>query len=480
MEWAAVSLLVGHYVLLSALCVFGVHRFYVTFQARRLYKQPALREEFDTLPKVTVQLPLYNEQFVAKRLIEAAAALDYPADRLQIQVLDDSTDGTSEIVADTIAALAICRVPIEHIRRTIRQGYKAGALADAMEDATGEFIAVFDADFVPKPNFLKQLIHYFHDDGIGMVQAQWDYLNRQDSFLTRLQGIMLDAHFTIEQTARHSRGMFFNFNGTAGIWRKQAIVDAGGWQADTITEDLDLSYRAQLAGWQFMYLRDTRCMSELPSEMNAFKSQQHRWTKGGIEVMLKLLPTIWRAPISWRHKLEATLHFASNLSHLLILIDSLFFLIPAIVLRQTILPYPPLWVDLLLFAFGGLSHIYFYVGAQSALGRSLRSRIWLVPALMATSIGLSRSNGCGVFEALTGQKTAFIRTPKRGEQSAAATYLARFSGGGSLLEVILGIAYSMAAAWCVYQGIFLALPFMILFAWGFLFTGLSSQRSAVA
>ncbi len=471
MEWFAALLLVAHYALITMLCVFGAHRIYVTLQSGKRYRCPQPSTEFASLPAICVQLPLYNEQYVAKRLIDAAAQLDYPKDRLHIQVLDDSTDNTAQIVSARVAYWQAKGVNVEHVRRENRSGYKAGALAAALTDAQGEYVAVFDADFVPKADMLRRLVHHFTDPKVGMVQAQWDFLNRSHSFLTRLQAMMLDAHFSIEQTARHGLGVFFNFNGTAGIWRKAAIEDAGGWQADTITEDLDLSYRAQLAGWRFVYAKHVRCMSELPQDMNAFKNQQHRWTKGGTEVMRKLLPTIWRAPIAMKVKLEATFHLASNLTHFLLLIDSLFLLIPAVVLRQNILPYPPIWVDVALFTFGAMSQMFFYLSGQLSLGRNFWQQLWLVPGLMAASIGLSRNNGRGVFEALLGQKSGFVRTPKQGDQTSALNYLKSLSSAGSGLELALGLAYTLAAIWCVFTEVWFALPFLVMFAFGFSYTG---------
>ncbi|MEO0423597.1 MAG: glycosyltransferase [Pseudomonadota bacterium] len=473
MEWIAALLLAGHYVVLGVLCLFGAHRFYITALAQRRYRQPSPLARLQTLPTVTVQLPLFNERAVARRVIDAAAALDYPADRLQIQVLDDSTDDTSHIVAEGVAHHAARGVRIEHLRRSDRVGFKAGALAAALQRASGEYVAVFDADFLPEKELLRSMIQHFADPRVGMVQAQWDYLNRRDSLLTRLQGMLLDAHFTVEQTGRSAGDRFFNFNGTAGIWRRAAIIDAGGWQADTITEDLDLSYRAQLARWRFVYLRDVRCMSELPSDMNAFKSQQRRWSKGGIEVMRKLLPRLWRTPIAPAQRLEGTVHLTSNLSHLLILLDGLFFLIPAVMLRQSIIPFPPVWVDLVLFTFGGLSHVYFYLGAQASLGRSVLAQAWQVPLLMATSIGLSRNNGVGVLEALLGRRTAFVRTPKQGAK-ARPDYFVAVSRVGEALEVAVGLIYVWATLWCVQQQVYMAVPFMAMFAFGFLYTGVSS------
>ena len=496
MEWFAAVLLVGHYVLLMCLCVFGLHRLHITFQANHRYSQPTPTAEFEQLPIVTVQLPLYNEKFVVQRLIDAAVAIDYPSQLLQIQVLDDSTDETTRLAAARISQYRSQGVWIEHHHRSVRTGFKAGALAEVSDKVAGEFVAIFDADFVPPQQFLHDTIHYFTDQDIGMVQGRWDYLNRADSLLTKIQAVMLDAHFSVEQAGRNSQGAFFNFNGTAGIWRKSAMDAAGGWQADTLTEDLDLSYRAQLAGYRFVYLRDLRCMSELPADMVAFKSQQHRWAKGGTEVMLKMLGKILKAPLSGATKFEAFIHLTSNLTHLLILLDCVVFLIPAIVMRQTILPYPPIWVDLVLFCFGGLSHFYFYLSAQTNLGHSAWRTIWLIPLLIGTTIGISRSNGRGVFDALLGRKSPFVRTPKQGQskpksssastgvsvlqvQGFTSSYLSKLKVGGQTLECGLSLGYLITLLWCVANQVYEAMPFLALFCFGFFFSGSSSLRTAI-
>ncbi|MEL7538954.1 MAG: cellulose synthase family protein [Pseudomonadota bacterium] len=475
MEILAASLVAGHYLLLISLCIFGAHRFFLTVLAVRKQTAPETTHRFEELPLVTVQLPIYNEKFVVRRLLDAAAALDYPRERLQIQVLDDSTDESVELVAELVAGHVANGVWMEHVRRVDRQGYKAGALQMAMDDAKGDFIAIFDADFVPDTGFLQRVIHHLADPSVGMVQTRWDFINRNDDLLSKLQGIMLDAHFAIEQSSRFATNTFFNFNGTAGVWRRQAITDAGGWEADTLTEDLDLSYRAQMAGWRFVYLRDERCPSELPGDMNAFKSQQHRWVKGGIEVMRKLLGRIWRAPTTRHQKIEATLHLASNLSHFLILIDCVFFLLPAILVRQSIFPYPPIWIDLLFFFFAGLSHMFFYAVGQYVLGRRSLRHIYQIPALLGASIGLSVNNGRAVWEALVGHVSGFVRTPKQGDSvsSTASFYVAKMPNLGRVVEFALGIAYTAAALWCFASGLYVVLPFLVMFAFGFLFTSLA-------
>lgn len=292
-------LTIAYLALLGMIALYGLHRYWLVYlynRHRGHLPRPARR--YELLPRVTVQLPMFNEGAVAERIIDAACQLEYPADRIQIQVVDDSTDGSAALVQRRVEHWANRGIDIQYLHRTDRTGYKAGALADATPYARGDLIAIFDADFVPPPGFLKRTVHYFTDPKIGMVQTRWAHLNRDSSLLTRGQAIFLDGHFVIEHTARNRSGVWMNFNGTAGIWRKQAILSAGGWEHDTLTEDVDLSYRAQLAGWHFVFLPRVTCPAELPPEINAFKSQQHRWTKGSIQTALKLLPRLIRSKAS--------------------------------------------------------------------------------------------------------------------------------------------------------------------------------------
>ena len=326
MSLFALFILITHYCLVAILCLYGAHRIYHSFVAKRVFETvshdvepPSWEGDY---PHITVQTPMYNEKFVAKRIIDAVTAFDYPKDKLHIQVIDDSTDESVDIVAECVAQYQRLGFDIDHVRRASRRGYKAGALSDAMDDVKGEFIAIFDADFIPNPDFLLKALPHFADPKVGLVQGRWTYLNSEKNMLTRLQSVMLDAHFGIEQITRYGKGVFFNFNGTAGLWRKETIIDAGGWRADTLTEDTDLSYRAQMQGWQFIYRPDICCPSEIPEDMNAFKIQQHRWAKGAIEVMKKLLPTIWASDISRKSKVEATFHLTGNISYLLMFVDS--------------------------------------------------------------------------------------------------------------------------------------------------------------
>lgn len=426
---------------------------------------------------------MYNEKFVAARIIDAVAAFDYPKDRLQIQVIDDSTDESIDVSAERVAYYKSQGFDIAHIRRPNRSGYKAGALADAMDDVKGQFIAIFDADFIPTPDFLKRALPSFDDENVGLVQSRWTYLNSRKNKLTRLQTVMLDAHFGIEQVTRFTKGMFFNFNGTAGIWRKETIDDAGGWNSDTLTEDTDLSYRAQMKGWKFIYRPDIGCPSEIPEKMNAFKVQQHRWAKGAIEVMRKLLPTVWAAKIPVRTKVEATFHLTANLSYLLMFVDSLFFLLPSVHIREQMGPSLLVWLDLPIFAFASLSHAYFFLSSQKYLYGSVLNKLSIMPVLLATSIGLGVNNGRAVIEALAGYKTGFARTPKSGDSAAKTALKDRYKTNSqnwsTYLELSLGVLYASFLAWAIIQSYWVVTPFLALFALGFLYTGLLSVSEQI-
>lgn len=484
MDLAAFIILTGHFCLLLLLCLYGAHRVRLTWLAKKLYRTELPKQRFDTLPTVTVQLPVYNEKFVVERLIAAVAGLDYPSDKLQIQVLDDSTDETRDIIARQVRKYREQGLWIDHIHRVDRQGFKAGALSDAMDKVRGDFIAIFDADFLPTPDFLMNSIHHLADPGVGMVQTRWSHLNRTYSLLTNVQAIMLDAHFAIEQVARFKFGAFFNFNGTAGIWRKTAIEASGGWQADTITEDLDLSYRAQLRGWKFTYLRDVKCPSELPINMNAFKSQQHRWAKGAIEVMKKTLVPLWKAPVPLRSKIEGSLHLTSNLSYMLMLIDSLFFLLPSIFIYGEERLDLALRVDFPLLLLATFSHIYFFMVGQKLLFGKVRDKLLYVPLLLATSIGLSINNGRAVLEALLGHKSGFVRTPKLGkaaiDKSVTAisknAYANVFSKWGDMVELGLSLFYAAFLSVAIYNELWMSVPILSIFTAGFLFVGSKSFR----
>lgn len=477
---AAIVLLSGHYLVMVLLGVYGGHRLYMAWLQWRSSSAPQISPRFSSFPLITVQLPIFNEREVIARLIDAAAALDYPADRLEIQVLDDSIDETTSIAAARIAYHQARGAQIVHIRRPDRIGFKAGALAYGLEQAKGEFLLILDADFVPNPDFLRALIDPLADPQVGMVQARWSYLNRNLSLLTRVQAVFLDAHFMIEQSQRAARGLFFNFNGTAGIWRKQAIRDAGGWQADTLTEDLDLSYRAQLAGWRFVYLSDVQCRSELPADMNAFKTQQHRWTKGSIEVMLRLLPSIWRAKLPLPVKIEATVHLTSNLTYLLVILECLILFIPGVALREAYQLDALLFVDVPLLTITSLSHVSFFLFGQRSLHVEKRTRLHEIALLIPMLIGLALNNGRAVAEALLGIRTEFVRTPKQGSAVAvrqSGSYRAARSRLGERTEIGLGLVFAVCAVWLAGHQYWLSAPFAALFAVSFLAIGIGSVQA---
>lgn len=409
------SLTGAYLTLLALIAAYGLHRHWLVHLCLR-HRRPRLQppDRYTTLPRVTVQLPMFNERSVAERVIDAACALDYAPDRLQIQVLDDSTDDTAALAAGRARHWRERGLDVQYLHRTNRRGYKAGALADALPHATGELIVIFDADFIPPPRFLKRTIHHFTDPQLGMLQTRWTHLNRDDSLLTRAQAIFLDAHFLIEHTARHRSRFWINFNGTAGLWRRRAIEDAGGWHDDTLTEDLDLSYRAQLAGWKCRFLPRVTCPAELPPEINAFKSQQHRWTKGSIQTALKLGPAIVRSSAPSRVKVEALFHLTAPMVYLYITLLALLF-------------YPAIYVNLAhldkarslglalgtgFFVLGSTSAAVFYLVGQRARGGSAAHTLLHVPLLMAVGIGIALSNAFACLEALLGHDSPFIRTPK--------------------------------------------------------------------
>lgn len=475
--WKA-GILAAYFGVLLVLSIYGVHRYLLVWLYERYATgpdpEPASRFEEGELPAVTVQLPLYNERYVVERLVEAVCSLDYPTDRLQIQILDDSTDDTTSIARKLVRQKQSDGYDIEVIHRDDRTGYKAGALDNGLDRATGDFVAVFDADFIPDPSFLRDTIHHFTEPDIGMVQARWDYINRDYSLLTKAQAILLDGHFVLEHTARHRSGRFFNFNGTAGIWRREAIEDAGGWEHDTLTEDLDLSYRAQMEGWSFRFLRDVEAPSELPVEMNAFKSQQHRWAKGSLQTAVKLLPRILRSEMTWWQKHEAFYHLTANVAYLLMVV--LAALMPmATLIRIQQGWYETLIVDFPIFLSATWSVCYFYWVSQRELGRGTWKTVRLIPVVLAVGIGLSVNNAKAVLEALFGHDSPFVRTPKYaiqadGESWAEKLYIQK-STVMTAVELGLGLWVTYAVGVVVTSNAhsLFALPFLALFQFGFLY-----------
>ena len=475
-----VALLTPYFLVLIVLSAYGLHRYWLVFKYfrnKRHAARPPL-ERFEQLPRVTVQLPVYNERFVVERLVEAACRIEYPRHLLDIQVLDDSTDETGAVARGVVERYAALGHPVSYHHRDNRQGFKAGALAAGLEQARGEFIAIFDADFVPPPDFLHRTIHYFTDPGVGMVQGRWTFLNRNYSFLTQVQAILLDGHFVLEHGARYRSGCFFNFNGTAGVWRRRAIEEAGGWQHDTLTEDTDLSYRAQLRGWRFIYVPEIECPSELPVEMTAFKVQQARWAKGLIQTAKKLMWRIWTAPVPLHRKIEAWFHLTANLSYPLMIVLSAL-LLPAMIVRFYQGWFQMLYIDLPLFLAAFLSVSSFYLTSQRELYPNNWKRTFcFLPFLMAMGIGLTITNARAVLEALLGIKSPFARTAKyrieTGGRPVRASQYRRRAGWIPFLEIAIGTYFAATVYYAIDNRNFATVPFLLLFVLGYYYTGFLS------
>ena len=442
-------------------------------------------EPTEDWPVVTVQLPLYNEAEVAHRLIDACVQLDYPRSRLEIQVLDDSTDETVDRVAERVDYWQERGVDIVHVHRDDRTGYKAGALANGLRLARGDYVAIFDADFVPEPDFLRRMMpHFFDADDLGMVQARWAHLNRDDSLLTQVQAFGLDAHFAIEQHVREQADCFMNFNGTAGVWRRACIEDAGGWEHDTLTEDLDLSYRAQLEGWDFKYVASTEVPAELPPDMNALRSQQFRWAKGGVETALKLVRRLWRSDEPGRVKLQGTFHLTAHFAFPFILLAAL---THAPLLLMKALGHGPGELYFATMGFGLFGFVGFLLAqlfAQRRLYPDWGRRLRLFPVFMAGTMGLSLSNTNAFWQALWGTDTAFIRTPKYGTGDETGWWRSRYAIAELpqvvWWEALLAVYCTAGLGVVVALGEWAAVPFQALFAAGFVLVTVSNLRQVFA
>ncbi|MGH9359404.1 MAG: glycosyltransferase [Terriglobia bacterium] len=473
------SILIPYFGSLIILSVYGVHRYTLIYlYLKNRHKSVKPRGDLEKLPRVTVQLPIYNERYVVERLLEAISRLDYPRDLLDIQVLDDSTDETAGVCSRLVSEYHRAGFPMTYHHRQNREGFKAGALAEGLEKTDGELIAIFDADFVPPPCALRQMLPYFADPQVAVVQGRWTWINRHYSNLTEIEAIILDGHFVIEHGGRNLSGRFFNFNGTAGMWRRTAIEDAGGWQHDTLTEDTDLSYRAQLKGWKFVYDPLIECPSELPVEINSFKTQQARWAKGLMQTAKKLLPVIWRSDQPLFIKVEATLHLTANITYPLMVVFSLI-LFPALVVRFYQGWFQMLYLDLPLFIASTCSVGSFYMVAQRELyPEKWSSRIKYIPFLMAAGIGLSITNTKAVIEALAGMKSEFVRTPKyRVEDRSAAWEEKKYRRRGGwipFVELALAAYFLFTTVYSMTVQNYITTPFLLLFFVGYAYMGAMS------
>jgi cellulose synthase/poly-beta-1,6-N-acetylglucosamine synthase-like glycosyltransferase len=477
------AMMIPYFIVLFILALYGLHRYWLVYDYYAYSKNvPAQPPPVTAWPRVTIQLPIFNERYVIERLVEAISRFDYPAELLDVQVLDDSTDETREVARNCVERLAAQGMPVVYIHRNHREGYKAGALENGLKTSKGQFVAIFDADFIPEPDFLRLTIPYFMNPSggasIGMVQARWTYLNTDYSLLTQVETILLDGHFVVEHGARSRRGTFFNFNGTAGVWRRKAIDQAGGWQHDTLTEDTDLSYRAQLQGWKFLYLPHIECASELPVDMNGFKAQQARWAKGLMQTAKKILPKVFKANVPWHVKSEAFFHLTANISYpLMVLLSTM--LLPAMIVRFYQGWFQMLVIDLPLFLASTCSISSFYLVAQ----KELRPKTWYrtllyMPFVMATGIGISVRNAQGVIEAIVGKKSEFARTPKYNIAGKKGCYAKKSyrnkAGWMPFAEILLGVYFAFTVVYAVLNENYATVPFLLLFVWGYLYTGCMS------
>jgi len=476
-------ILFSYITALSILFVFGSHGFimiyyYLKFRSKKV-RQP---EDLEHYPVVTVQLPIYNEIYVVERLVEASCGMLYPKDKLEIQLLDDSTDQTVEVAAACVERFRKLGFDIKHVRRGSREGFKAGALKEGLAVARGEYIAIFDADFVPRRDFLlKTIPHFAGDPHIGMVQTRWEHLNYDYSLMTRTQAMALDGHFVIEQSVRNKVGFFINFNGTAGVWRKDCIFDAGNWQADTLTEDLDLSYRAQLKGWKFIYLNNVTSPAELPSEINALKSQQFRWTKGAIETARKILPSVWHSGLPLKVKIHATFHLTNNLVFPFIVLAGILN-VPLVFIKHAG-HHEQYFLFMSIFVFAFIGSFLFYLFSQKDVYKDWRRRIFLFPVFMAGSMGFAVNNSRAVIEGLIRKKSEFIRTPKysirdKKDSWVGKRYVPAKISSTVIVETLLAIYCLFGVASSIYFLEIAAVPFQMLFFLGFTWVAVMSLKHA--
>jgi cellulose synthase/poly-beta-1,6-N-acetylglucosamine synthase-like glycosyltransferase len=475
--------MVAYFGILILLSVYGVYRYrlvYLFLRYRDHYPQPKSKFVPGRLPRITIQLPLYNEMYVAERLIKAVSEIEYPRELLEIQVLDDSTDETREIASSAVKRCFDLGFDISYRHRENRVGFKAGALEAGLKNSTGDLILIFDADFVPRPDCVRRMVDYFTDRQVGLVQMRWSHINQDYSLLTKVQAIMLDGHFVIEQTARNRCGGFFNFNGTAGMWRREAIEWSGGWQHDTLAEDTDLSYRAQLMGWRFIYLLDDDVPSELPVELNAFKSQQKRWAKGLVQVGLKMLTRIWHDPrLTLRVKLEQALRLTGNLAAPLVIVLALINF-PVLIVRYNQGLFHLFFLDVPILTLSTLSVVLFYVVPQWHLyPKTWRKNLKYIPFVLSMGIALTFSNARAVLEAVFGVKTPFVRTPKYGLQDSRDSSWLKKSYTRRrfqlpVLETSFAIYFLFTIWYALYSRIIGTVPFLLIYFVGYAYAAVMS------
>ena len=478
-------LLIIYFVSLSVLFGFGTHGLVLLYYYRKTSKlklpEVLMPEE---VPMVTIQLPLFNELYVVERLIHSVCEIDYPIDKLEIQVLDDSTDESIVITQRLVEEYKAKGFDIQYIHRKDRGGYKAGALKNGLITAKGQYVAIFDADFVPKKEFLQKTIPHFNNSNVGMVQTRWEHLNEDYSYLTKAQALALDGHFVIEQQVRNKAGFFINFNGTAGIWRKECIFDAGNWQADTLTEDFDLSYRAQLKGWKFLFLNDVTSPAELPADINALKTQQFRWTKGAVETALKILPKVLKSDLPFRIKMECTIHLTSNIVFPFIILVAILN-VPLVIIKTTIQGYDQYYSLMSVFVLASISTFLFYTFAQKARHLDWQKRLLLFPVFLAGSMGFAVNNTKAVIEALFSKKSEFARTPKGGvikstDDWKKKKYVQSKVSPMVIIELLLALYFVIGIGISIYHVQIAAIPFQLLFLAGFGTVGLLSLRHALS
>ncbi len=478
-------ILLVYFISLTILFSFGIHGLVMLYYYRKTRHISIPNGEIiGEYPVVTIQLPMFNELYVVERLIKSVCNINYPKDKLHVQVLDDSTDESIQVAENLVKEYQAKGFDIEYIHRTNREGYKAGALKAGLEYAKGEYVAIFDADFVPREDFLMKTIPHFIDNNVGMVQTRWEHLNEDYSFITRAAALALDGHFVMEQQVRNKSGFFINFNGTAGVWRKDCIIDAGNWHADTLTEDLDLSYRAQLRGWRFVFLNDVTSPAELPADINALKTQQFRWTKGAVETAIKILPQVFKSSLPYKIKLECFIHLTSNIVFPFIILVAILN-IPLVVIKNTVGGYDGYYTLMSVFVLASISTFMFYMFAQRAIHLDWRRRLLLFPVFLAGSMGFAVNNTKAVLEALINKKTGFERTPKyniEGEkdQWKNKKYVQKRIHWTVIIELLLAVYYVVGIAISAYYLEIAAIPFQLMFLLGFGTVGWMSLRHALA